>query len=99
MSGYSYTTINMAPGEPTRVGVSIYPDEQTRVRYYPAKNDAHAFISVDYGTAHVHIGTTSQTPVTDAHVTFARQLLDAAAAFLAHCEQQSTHQPATDTAA
>ncbi|GII63486.1 hypothetical protein Skr01_35710 [Sphaerisporangium krabiense] len=87
MSGYSYTTISMHPGETARVGVSIYPDERASVRYYPAGDDPHAFIGIDYGDAQINIGTTQATKVTDAHVTFARALFDAAARFLTDCER------------
>ncbi|MGW4637060.1 hypothetical protein ACWEN6_00960 [Sphaerisporangium sp. NPDC004334] len=40
MSGYSYTTISMHPGQSPRVGVSIHPDEHARVTYYPAGDSA-----------------------------------------------------------
>ncbi|WP_328814303.1 site-specific integrase [Nonomuraea cypriaca] len=53
------------------------------MKYFPAKEHSHAFINITHGVADVTIGTTSTTEVTDEHVTFARQLLDAAAAFLA----------------
>ncbi|MET8160396.1 hypothetical protein ABZT47_28895 [Sphaerisporangium sp. NPDC005289] len=87
MSGYSYTTISIHPGESPRVGVSIHPDEHARVDYYAAGDSARAFLSVEYGGAWVNIGTTSDTTVTDTHVTFARTLFDAAARFLADCER------------
>ncbi|GGL11605.1 hypothetical protein Sme01_41910 [Sphaerisporangium melleum] len=49
MSGYSYTTVSMHPGQSPRVGVSIHPDEHARVAYYPAGDSVRAFLSVDYG--------------------------------------------------
>ncbi|MEV6979916.1 hypothetical protein AB0M95_01430 [Sphaerisporangium sp. NPDC051017] len=106
MSGYTYTTISMHPGKPPRVGVNIYPDDQGTVSYYPADGSARAFLAVDYAGAWVHIGTTSETTVTDTHVKFARDLLEAAARFLADCERlrdqharQTTDQTTPDRAA
>ncbi|MDH2429774.1 hypothetical protein [Sphaerisporangium sp. TRM90804] len=86
-SGYSYTSISMRPGQSPVIAMSFYPDEYARAQYYPATDDAHAFVSVDHGDARVSIGTTSKTKVTDAHVRFARDLFDAAARFLADCER------------
>ncbi|GII89484.1 hypothetical protein Ssi03_74740 [Sphaerisporangium siamense] len=98
MSGYSYTTISMHPGQSPRVGVSIYPDQHASVHYYPAGNDPHAFIGIDHCDAHVTIGTTQDTVITDAHVTFARSLFEAAARFLADCERlRDQHADKTDT--
>ncbi|RCG29089.1 hypothetical protein DQ384_22390 [Sphaerisporangium album] len=100
MSGYSYTTISMRPGQSPRVGVSIHPDEHVSVHYYPAEDDPHAFIGIDYGDAQVNIGTTKDTTVTDTHVKFARNLFEAAARFLADCERlrdQHTRQTTEQT--
>ncbi|MEU8104594.1 hypothetical protein AB0C18_12835 [Nonomuraea muscovyensis] len=87
MIGYSYTTILVRPDEEPRIAVAIHPDERTRVEYYPAKEDSHAFPRVEYGPVAVTIGTRSQSQVTDEHVWVARQLFDAAAGFLADCER------------
>ncbi|MEU9890920.1 hypothetical protein [Sphaerisporangium sp. NPDC051011] len=87
MNGYTYTTISMHPGKPPRVGVNIYPDDHATVNYYPADDTARAFLAVEYGDTWVNIGTTSDTTVTDTHVKFARDLLEAAARFLADCER------------
>ncbi|MFI6921965.1 hypothetical protein ACIBIZ_18630 [Nonomuraea spiralis] len=93
-TGYSYTVIRVRPNEEPRIGVSIYPDGQARVRYFPATNTTHAFIDIDYGAAHVSIGTSSDAEITNEHITFARQLLDAATAFLADCERLHAEQQA-----
>ena len=87
MKGYSYTTIAMVPGETPRVGVSIYPDENVSVAYYPAPTTSAPFIAIDFADSRVHLGVTSDTTVTDVHVQFARDLFNAAAAFLANCER------------
>ncbi|MEV0581303.1 hypothetical protein [Nonomuraea sp. NPDC050310] len=86
-TGYSYTTISVRPGDEPRIGVSIYPDARARVEYYTANPEMHPFLSIEYGAAHVSIGATKTAKVTDEHVKFARQLLDAATAFLADCER------------
>jgi hypothetical protein len=98
VSGYSYTTISLAPRRTPRVGVSIYPDKSAEVEYYRATGDAQAFIRIEQGDMHVHIGTTKDTKVTDEHVQFSRQLVDAATGFLADCERLHTEQAATDAA-
>jgi len=88
MSGYSYTTISMAPGQAPRVGVSIYPDDKAEIRYFPTTEDgSRAFIAIDHGPAHINIGLSNQTSVTDAHITFARNLVAAAVALLADCQR------------
>ncbi|WP_214411389.1 hypothetical protein [Sphaerisporangium fuscum] len=87
MSGYSYTTIRMEPGESPRVGVSIYPDETAMVRYFPSRDTPAAFIGIDFADSQISIGLTRDTTVTDVQVKFARELVDAAAAFLAGCER------------
>ncbi|MEV4582005.1 hypothetical protein AB0K16_53110 [Nonomuraea jabiensis] len=93
-TGYSYTVIRVQPDQETHIGVSIYPDALAEVKYFPAKQNSHAFISITHGVADVTIGTTNTTEVTDEHVTFARQLLDAAAAFLTDCERLHAEQQA-----
>ena len=85
--GYSYTTIRMTPHESPRVGMHIYPDEHARVSYFPVRDTPAAFLSIDFADAHVNIGLASETTVTDVHVKFARDLVAAAAGFLADCER------------
>ncbi|MEU8268829.1 hypothetical protein AB0B89_16855 [Sphaerisporangium sp. NPDC049002] len=87
MSGYSYTTISMEPGEFPTVGMHIYPDQRAEVRYFPATPTARPFLLVAHGQAQVTIGLTTQMAVTDAHVQFARALLSGVAAFVADCER------------
>ncbi|MEV7968305.1 hypothetical protein AB0O34_20320 [Sphaerisporangium sp. NPDC088356] len=87
MSGYGYTTITMKPDTSPRVSLYITPDEHARVFYHPSKEDPHAFVSVEYAGTQMSIGLTANTRVTDVHVRFARELLTAAAAFLADCER------------
>ncbi|MGV9385782.1 hypothetical protein ACWDRB_58950 [Nonomuraea sp. NPDC003707] len=93
-TGYSYTTIQVTPNEEPRIGVAIYPDSSARVTYFPADKSSHAFIDIAFAAAHVSIGTTKDAEITDERVAFARQLLDAAAAFLADCERLHAEQQA-----
>jgi hypothetical protein len=94
MTGYSYTTIHVGPDDEPRIGVSIYPDALAQVEYYPAQDDAHAFIRIGYGVSHVHIGTTGKTEITDEHLRFAHQLVTAAYGFLGDCERLHAEQQA-----
>ena len=87
MTGYGYATITMKPDASPRVSLFITPGEHARVHYHAAQQDAHAFMSVEYAAAQMSIGLTSDTTVTDTHVRFARDLLSAAAGFLADCER------------
>ncbi|MBB5776772.1 hypothetical protein [Nonomuraea jabiensis] len=93
-TGYSYTVIRVQPDVETHIGVSIYPDALAEVKYFPAKDNSHAFINITHGVADVTIGTTNNAEITNEHITFARQLLDAAAAFLADCERLHAEQQA-----
>ncbi|MEV5413610.1 hypothetical protein AB0K60_32875 [Thermopolyspora sp. NPDC052614] len=91
MSGYSYTTISIDPGQQPKIGVSIHPDEHAEVTYYSARNDgSRDFIRLAHAGANVHICIPDQTQVTGTHVAFARELFHAAAAFLADCERLTT---------
>ncbi|WP_214415593.1 hypothetical protein [Sphaerisporangium fuscum] len=97
MSGYSYTTITMVPGESPRVGMHLYPDETATVRYFPPRDTPAAFIGIDFADSQVNIGLTRDTSVTDAQVKFARELFNAAAAFLADCERLRDEHAAGDS--
>ncbi|MGA4994300.1 hypothetical protein [Nonomuraea bangladeshensis] len=91
---YSYTVIRVRPDEEPRIGVSIYPDSSAQVTYYPAGKGSHAFIDIAFAATHVSIGTTRDTEVTAERVAFARELSDAAAAYLADCERLHAEQQA-----
>ncbi|MEV0623115.1 hypothetical protein AB0I81_58045 [Nonomuraea sp. NPDC050404] len=92
--GYSYTVIRVQPDEQPHIGVSIYPDALAEVKYFPANERSHAFITITHGAADVTIGTTNTAEITDEHVTFARHLRDAATAFLTDCERLHAEQQA-----
>ncbi|MFC6085799.1 hypothetical protein [Sphaerisporangium aureirubrum] len=97
MSGYSYTTITMEPDQAPRVAMHLYPDQHARMTYFPATDTPAAFILIEHAKAHLSIGTTSDTTITDAHVQFARDLYGAAAQFLADCERlRDDHATQTD---
>ncbi|MFI7440796.1 hypothetical protein [Nonomuraea indica] len=93
MTGYSYTTISIDTGEEPRITVALHPDASARVAYYPT-NSSRPFIDIEHAGARVIIGTGPDAKVTEQHVTFARHLLDAAAAFLADCERLHAEQRA-----
>jgi hypothetical protein len=93
MTGYSYTTISIDPGEEPRITVALHPDELARIAYYPT-NSGRPFIDIEHAGARVIIGTGPNAKVTDHHVKFARHLLDAAAAFLSDCERMHAEQRA-----
>jgi hypothetical protein len=87
VKGYSYTTISMKPDQIPSVGLYVYPDEHARVSFIPGRDTSGSFIAIDFANSRFHVGLTSETRVTDVHVTFARGLFDAAARFLADCER------------
>jgi hypothetical protein len=88
VKGYSYTTISMQSGRSPYLNVTIYPDAHARVRYCPAENGkSSCHVSIQHGDAMVAVGLTSDATVTPAQVDFARELFNAAAAFLADCER------------
>jgi len=88
VKGYTYTTISMQPGRSPYLNVTIYPDAHARVRYCPAENGkSSCHLSIQHGDAMVAVGLTSDATVTRAQVDFARELFNAAAAFLADCER------------
>jgi hypothetical protein len=90
MSGYSYTTISIDPGQQPQIGVSIYPDEHAEVTYYPAREKgSRAFIGITQADVNVRISLPDHTRVTGTQLAFARALFHAAAALLAHCERRN----------
>ncbi|MEW9549712.1 hypothetical protein [Nonomuraea sp. NPDC050783] len=86
-NSYSYTVLSIRPGEEPRIDVSVYPDSSAQVTYHSIGDGFHASINIAFAATRLSIATTRDAEATAERVAFARQLSEAAAAFLADCER------------
>ena len=84
-TGYSYTTITSRIGEPTRIGVSFYLNEESFIELCGAGTD-DPFLSVAHGDVTVRIGPRRQA-LTGADAVIARKLAGLAAQYAAEIER------------
>ncbi|RJL34575.1 hypothetical protein [Bailinhaonella thermotolerans] len=84
MNGYGYVTICTRPGEKPDVQVAIYPDERARVRY--GESGGRGWLRISQGDAQVSIGLDG-SELEPGTVGAVRELAQASAAMLAHCER------------
>jgi hypothetical protein len=75
--GYAYTTISTDPGEPARIGVSVYLDEQASITVV-GRHTGRPHLSVSLGEVSVRFGMTPDA-VTAEDARMARSLADQAA--------------------
>ncbi|GLW10317.1 hypothetical protein Misp01_54450 [Microtetraspora sp. NBRC 13810] len=87
MTGFTYTSVSLAPGSEPRVAISVFLDESTEVSYFPTTPDGRAFIAIKHGKVSVHLGISSDAEIIDEDLRLARELHDATARFLADCER------------
>ncbi|MFE3454802.1 hypothetical protein ACFXJ8_38355 [Nonomuraea sp. NPDC059194] len=80
---YTYLTLSMRPGEPSRVGVSFHTVE-LRAHSCVGENGKPYF---DLSTSEATVTVSTAGPVTDQDLTIARDLFNAAARYLADCER------------
>jgi hypothetical protein len=99
-AGYSYTTINSAPQEPTRIGVSFHLDSTAWIAACGLDND-RPHLTIDHGDVTARIAPIPDA-ITSTDVRIARRLADQAALYAAAVERvhaQQAAQDATGTAA
>jgi hypothetical protein len=85
-AGYTYTTLSAHPGEPVRVGVSLYLDDSAWI-VVPRTEVGRPHLSVSHGEVSVTIGPASPGEVTQQDVRIARELASKAADYAAAVEQ------------
>ena len=83
--GYTYTSISARPGEPTRIGVSFYLDEDVWIAVAGADTD-RPHLHIAHGEVSVAIGTRTEM-VTAGDAKIARHLADQAASYAAEVER------------
>ncbi|GAA2208430.1 hypothetical protein GCM10009850_038880 [Nonomuraea monospora] len=94
---YTYVTMSLRPDSTPHVGVSFYISG-LRVNAGTLVGNPRPYLEFSSREANVHISTTGAGPVTDADLSTAREIFNAAARYLADCERLHTDQ-ATDAAA
>ncbi|GAA2214164.1 hypothetical protein GCM10009850_096280 [Nonomuraea monospora] len=98
---YTYVTLSLQPDTAPHVGVSFHTP-RLKVRAGILLSNPRPYLDFASHEANVHISTTGAGTVTDADLTLAREIFNAAARYLADCEQLHAEQSAgdaTDTAA
>jgi hypothetical protein len=80
-SGYTYATLSVRPGEPSRVRVGFHLDERAEITLYGA-GTGHVHLNVSHGEAAVTF-TPPVLPVTEQDVQLAQTLAAQTAAYAA----------------
>ncbi|GAA1765185.1 hypothetical protein [Nonomuraea bangladeshensis] len=91
LSPYTYVTVSMRPGQPSRFNVSC----STELRVHAWLGDTGK-PCLDLNTSNASVTVSTSGPVTDHDVTVAREIFNAAARYLADCER--LHSGQTDKA-
>jgi hypothetical protein len=95
---YTYVTVSLTPGQSPDVNVSFH-DSAMWVRACVV-GGVRPYLTVSTDRANVSISTVGGGPVTDADVSSARQIFNAAATYLADCErlhaEQAAHRDQSD---
>jgi len=84
-SGYTYTSISARPGEPTRIGVSFYLDQDAWI-VVPGAGTDKPHLTIAHGDVSVHIGPCADQ-VTSEDAKIARNLADQAATYATEIER------------
>ncbi|MFI7643161.1 hypothetical protein [Nonomuraea sp. NPDC049400] len=96
LNPYTYLTLSMQPGSSPRLHISFHTaDLHVRAGML---DKPRPYLEISSREANVSISTTGAGPVTDADLSTARLIFDAAARYLADCERLHTNQSATKTA-
>ncbi|MEU7828447.1 MULTISPECIES: hypothetical protein [unclassified Nonomuraea] len=98
---YTYVTLSMRPDSDPHVGASFHTP-RLQIRAGLLVSNPRPYLEFASHEANVHISTTGSGPVTDADLSIAREIFNAAARYLADCELLHAEEPAedaTDTAA
>ncbi|AQZ67237.1 unnamed protein product [[Actinomadura] parvosata subsp. kistnae] len=98
---YTYVTLSLQPDSAPHVGVSFHTS-RLKVRAGLLLSSPRPYLDFASCEANVHISTTGAGQVTEDDLTLARDIFNAAARYLADCEQLHAEQSAkdaTDTAA
>ncbi|WP_113699064.1 hypothetical protein [Nonomuraea lactucae] len=93
---YTHLTLSMTQDERPRLTVSFHTGE-VRIRAH-VLDERRPYLAFGTPEADVSISTTGAGPVTDADLTTAREIFNAAARYLADCERLHTQQSATGKA-
>ncbi|MEU8319699.1 hypothetical protein AB0C33_15130 [Nonomuraea sp. NPDC048881] len=96
LSPYTHVTLSMEPKSTPYVGVSFHTPD-LRVRAGLLLSSPRPYLELHSHEANVHISTTGAGPVTDADLNIAREIFNAAARYLAECEQLHAEQSAEDS--
>ncbi|MFF3437923.1 hypothetical protein [Streptosporangium sp. NPDC002721] len=89
-----YTRASLSVDEDgTRLDVSFYTPDVSVMALGGGRD--RPFLTLSSREAHVTVSTTGAGPVTERDVNLARKIADAAARYLANCEQLYTDQAAT----
>ncbi|MEV6158330.1 hypothetical protein AB0L53_49155 [Nonomuraea sp. NPDC052129] len=91
---YTYVTVSMRPGEPSRVGV-YFNSVELRARAWLGDGSKPCF---DLDTPDASVTVSPAGPVTDQDLTVAQEIFNAAARYLADCERLHSEQTAKATA-
>jgi hypothetical protein len=94
--GYSYTTINSAPEEPTQIGVSFHLDDTAWIRAIGQERERPQ-LTIRHGHVHADFAPTLG-PMTEEDVWIARQLAEQAALYAALVERLKAEQDSRESA-
>ncbi|MEW9554539.1 hypothetical protein [Nonomuraea sp. NPDC050783] len=83
---YTYVTVSLRPDSTPRVTVSFYTSD-LRVSAGTLVTNPRPYLELSSREANVHVSTTGAGPVTDADLSTAREIFNAAARYLADCER------------
>ncbi|MFI6919961.1 hypothetical protein ACIBIZ_08405 [Nonomuraea spiralis] len=92
---YTYVTLSLEPESTPHVGVSFHTPG-LKVRAGLLLSSPRPYLELYSHEANVHISTTGAGPVTDADLNTAREIFNAAARYLADCEQLHAEQADKD---
>ncbi|RSM93976.1 hypothetical protein DMB42_51970 [Nonomuraea sp. WAC 01424] len=92
---YTYVTVSLEPESTPHVCVSFHTPT-LKVRAGLLLSRPRPYLELYSHEANVHISTTGAGPVTDADLNTAREIFNAAARYLAECEQLHTEQADKD---
>ncbi|MGH3222579.1 MAG: hypothetical protein ACRDPY_28435 [Streptosporangiaceae bacterium] len=84
-TGYTYTTISAHPGDPVRIGVSFYLDQDAWI-VVPGAGTDKPHLTIAHGDVSVHIGPRTD-PVTGEDARLARHLAEQAVTYAAEIER------------
>ncbi|MEV4018439.1 hypothetical protein AB0J35_48880 [Nonomuraea angiospora] len=96
LNPYTYLTLSMQPDSAPRLHISFHTAD-LHIRAGMLSNP-RPYLEIASREANVSISTTGAGPVTNADLSTAREIFNAAARYLADCERLHINQSATDKA-